>query len=554
MSDKIEKIVKSVCCTFVVLVLVSLALFFGRLFCDLFLFNRTFENREWSSIEISPSGLLPDSIENDPNIEKHSAVRGSIPFGRNDLLLVRLGAIDYFVQRMPDRVSVVSSRYFTKGAVDSIYFDEGRGLIVYSFVRGKYAKKTGEQLELFAGPEGISDKPSKELGRFYEPLSNFVQYPDLLFTFDRKLCRFFRMDFKERKVTKGPEMSKDKRIRPIQIGELRKGGDTDRDLFYHCWFNEPMRLKNPEGDKKDLVSIGILESPWKVQYGLVLDESGYIFLLDSRTLEIVRQAGYLPAPETFFNTGDSVRPRDLLGFTVEPVSIKPDGQYCGMAISSLSREGTSVAVAVFDKDGRLIKKENTAIAFPPSQERFGSNIYDSKMSTSEAVFWGRPWSPFVTVIRYLLENLQGPVLSAATFVTADSFEAKSGHSALFVLPNSFIGMKGRQADETLRYKILMGLALVLPSIILIIFLVKAINRDAKERGLPEKEKQWWIVGVVCLGIVGYISYRLCREEVGLVTCQNCGKGRRVDSETCHRCGNGWVVPELQEPLWRVKDS
>jgi hypothetical protein len=564
MKNSIYKLLKPLSCTFVVLFTLSLPLFWGRFVCDAFLFKRipvkrSSSFRERGLINISPSGLLPPEIENDPNVAWHSSIVGGTTY---IMPQVMLGIFDYFWQRTSSDF-MVSSQYYNKG-LDSLVFDKNSGLIVYSFreaIRSKDGKnflRMSEPNELFAGPDGVADKPSKELGRFFSPLTNRIEFPQSLFTYDSKTRRFFKIDFKEQKVFKGPELQKDTGIRPVQIGWQRK---FPSGILSGCWLQEPQKSVEQDSNVpaetgiKNYEYIRIQSYPPAGPYMPFLDENGNIFLVDRLTLDIAKKAGRLPVPDTFFGSPNTVRPKDLLDFRFEFVSIKPDGQYRGMIVSSLSREGTSMAVAVFDKDGNLIKKENTGIDSLYYQGRFfprGQGY--GWMPSSKAIFWARPWSPFVTVIRYLLENLQGPALSMAAFFTADSFDAAAGDNALFFLPNSFIAMKARHFGESFGWKLSTGLFLILPSIILSTFLAGVVIRDAKKRGMTKNEKLSWTIAVFCLGIAGYISYRLCRPQVGLVTCLNCGKTRRVDMVTCHRCGSDWYVPELQDPGWQVADK
>ena len=55
------------------------------------------------------------------------------------------------------------------------------------------------------------------------------------------------------------------------------------------------------------------------------------------------------------------------------------------------------------------------------------------------------------------------------------------------------------------------------------------------------------------GLVGYITYRLTRSKMVLVTCENCGRMRRCDMELCHRCASEWEAVQLVKPTWRVID-
>jgi hypothetical protein len=157
----------------------------------------------------------------------------------------------------------------------------------------------------------------------------------------------------------------------------------------------------------------------------------------------------------------------------------------------------------------------------------------------------------MTIGKFLLENLHPPILSLASYFTAGSIEAASGHRAMFLLPNSFIAMKGRDARENIAARFLSALLLMSPSIALAILLAWRIGRDAAIVGLPRKIRRFWTLGTIAFGLAGYITYRLTRPKVTLVTCANCGKLRRPDMETCHRCGSKWDVPELTPPAWRV---
>ncbi len=563
MNGLTYKLLKSFAAGFVALLLLSTALFWGRFYCDEYLYGRMAQKSTCKGATINPSGILPAEIENDPNVAITSEFYGRIQLD-SVVIITRSGMANYFEQRVPEgRLMFSFFEYENKGDT-ALYFDKNSGLIVYHFVQVRKNddnKTKREKIKLFAGPEGVSEKPAKELGRFYSPLRMQLEYGRVVpKTYDKKIRRFFKFDFDKREVTKGPETDKNSNFRPIQIGRLSKGG-----TLLDFWWSEPkieIKKEDKEAEKGYWTShepIGIRFYPSGGQYVPVLDERGLIFIVDRETLKIAGEGGYLAAPMSFFGSGNVARPKDLLAFEIEPVAIMPDGEYLGMGVAALSRDGASMAVAVFDKEGKLIKKANTSDGYFSYRDYDGDGIFESrrftiKMDSSKAVFWGLPWSPFVTSLRFLLENLQGPALSIASFFTADSFESSSGHRALFFVTNSFIGMKGRQAGVSFAWKYFSGLLLISPTIILSVLLAWSVKKDALIRGLSKKEKLCWIAGVLCFGLAGYISYRLCRKEAGLINCQNCGMSRRVDMDICHRCGSSWLVPELQDPGWRVRDS
>jgi hypothetical protein len=582
MKDLTYTLLKSFAAGFAALLLLSTALFWGRFYCDRYLYGRMAQQSTCRSATISPSGILPAEIEKDPNVDIASSFHG---YTEPDAAVIRtrLGIVDYFERRVPEARFMLSFYEYVNNGKTDLYFDKKSGLIVYQSERAKKTndnKTEREEIKLYAGPEGISEKPTKELGRFYSPVR--MQKEPIIYhsrdemqteyvravpiTYDKKLRRFFKIDFDKREVKKGPEIDKNINFRPIQIGQPRKG-----EYLLSFWWSEPMIEIKREDKNEAEKRYGKIQKrivtrfyPPGGQYVPFLDERGLIFLVDRDTLEIAGEGGYLPAPMSYFGSGKAARPnvarpKDLLAFMIEPVAIKPDGKYLGMGAAALSRDGASITVAVFDKEGKLLKMTNTVDGYFSYRDYDGDGIIESEryitqMDSSKAVFWGQPGSPLATVLRYLIENLQGPALNIASFFTADSFEASSGHRALFLVTNSFIGMKGRQAGVSFSWKFFGGLLLIAPSIILSVLLAWSVKRDALTKGLCKKERLCWIAGVLCFGLAGYISYRLCCKQAGLINCRNCGMSRRVDMDVCHRCGGSWLVPELEDPGWRVRDN
>jgi hypothetical protein len=159
-----------------------------------------------------------------------------------------------------------------------------------------------------------------------------------------------------------------------------------------------------------------------------------------------------------------------------------------------------------------------------------------------------------TVSKYLAETIHPPILSFGSFYTAYGIDAAAGHRALFLLPNSFIAMQGRIDYGNFMTRLLSALWFMLPSIIFSIWLATRVNKNAVIVGLSENARLYWILGTLGFGLVAYITYRLTRPRITLITCQNCGKMRRPDMDRCHRCNSKWFVPELVPPAWRVLDG
>jgi hypothetical protein len=172
----------------------------------------------------------------------------------------------------------------------------------------------------------------------------------------------------------------------------------------------------------------------------------------------------------------------------------------------------------------------------------------------KAVYFRPSWESVFTIGKYLVEELHPPVLSLASFYTAHSFEAASGHRALFLLPNSFIARWGRNKYQNFAERFLVALWWITPSIIFSIWLAMRINKNAVLVGLSRNARLYWMIGTLGFGLAAYITYRLTRPKITLVTCQNCGKMRRPDMDRCHRCKSAWLVPELTPPAWRVLDG
>jgi hypothetical protein len=145
------------------------------------------------------------------------------------------------------------------------------------------------------------------------------------------------------------------------------------------------------------------------------------------------------------------------------------------------------------------------------------------------------------------------VFEIASYLCGDIIEASAGHRALFILPNSFVGMLGRGTDGKFLAQQVLALVLMGPSLILSVWLAWKVRKDAKLTGLSSRAGKWWIGGTIAFGLPAYITYRLTRHKEVLVTCQNCGMLRRPDMETCHRCGSKWEMPDLTPPNWRIFD-
>lgn len=397
----------------------------------------------------------------------------------------------------------VRHRCLTEGA----YFDENLGQFVHYKIR-KQDEHWIKDIIAYAGPDGFSKTPDESLGRFSgrfikEDPSRSAQ----TVIFDQKLRRFFQLNFVKQLVVKGDELAPDGQHNPVQIDRIQKMPDA-------IDFNISA--------KKFQSMTGF--SHWGNSI-LILDETGRIDKLDRKTLKFIGHAGYLHLPD--YRPNIKVPVKNLSAYKVIPLFT--DDKYSGMAVTNIGLDLLILKTVFFDKDGRATNKRPHLgiIGF----DRMGGLLY--------------------MVSRYLLENLHPPILSIAAFYTADSFDAISAQQALFVNTNSFIGMFGRDKGNSHILRFFATLFFISPSILLSVFLSWRVGRNATAVGLSKTARRYWRIGVICLSLPAYITYRLTCPKIRMVTCPNCGNLRRPDMQTCHHCNSPWHIPELAPPTWRV---
>lgn len=352
---------------FMVLVLMAIPLFWGRYLCDLLLTSHI--PQEVRHINIEPSGLAPQ-IENDPNVVEPSFVTASFskPTVKEFLLAYNSFSqiwdiIDPFYD---ERRGPSTDIYKYNGrSGEYLYFDKGTGLFVCRtrmWRLHRHGSSGSGSVKLYAGPEGISQTPETNLGRFPSPIAQY-EHPMFMVVYDRQLRRFFAIDFRARTVEQGLEL-KNPADSPIEIGSA-----IDSEGCSVRWTPPQKRLQYPHPEQKDRLMTRTRPLITRYQYStrqagdfaLVLDRSGRIDLLDRKTLELIRPAGYLPHPQTIW--GINRFPTHLRAYEAMPLEIGYPRQYAGMVVGSLSRQGTSMAVAVFDKEGNRIKTAQSKSSF-----------------------------------------------------------------------------------------------------------------------------------------------------------------------------------------------
>ena len=554
-------IVRVLATGFVVLTLLSIPLFWLRFLCRVSLSERM----PVRNVSIEPSGYISPETDEDPNLTHRSRVSATM---RPELCMFLLGIVDYVSSRssMPGNSNV----YVARSKENWAYFDEKSGQIIYRYTDAETMpdnSRLRRQVQYHIGPEGVSEIPDEALGRFVEPIidrswvdrESSRNKPGDLILYDCKLRQFFRIDFDRPQVIKGLEVSDDILYDPIRIGLLEKN------QFYLDLDWLPPRMETSgyryRTGRYGLQTGAVIQSAQHHNAGphlLVLDRSGRIDLLDKEKLQFVGAAGRLPQPATLFGDENSTMPDNMLSYQVKPLYLgaqidpnerqgrgepEPDPnslRYAGAYAACVSRDGTELVVATFDDEGHTKSRIS------------GGRRRDS--SADEMAYFGTAWAPATTVGKYLTESLHPPILSVASCLTASAFEAGAGHRALFLLPNSFVAMNARDNRGRFDARLIATLMLISPSIILAAWLACRVAKDAAAVGLSKNIRSFWALLTLAFGLTGYVTYRLTRPTITLVTCANCGKLRRPDTDTCHHCKSKWQVPELVPPTWRVLDS
>lgn len=422
---------------------------------------------------------------------------------------------------------------------DVLRYDPSLGLFVYQ--RSAKGAADAEVITKYAGPEGIADKLDRQLGRFVSPVVDVIRKGTQV-VYDPGLKRFFAIEWDAETpgVRKGPELSKDAMDRdPVQVGAIWKNSDL-------------IRVNLPSRQSLD---------PWRVPYWradhvLVLDASGRIDRVDLRTLDYAGFAGRLSSPLPPIGSAGTARPMDLTAYGVYGFEIAWDDPptqwgYGGCAVLSLARDGLALRLEYFDPNGQTAAVGATA-ATAYDDPRAGVVRLGRPVDSAKAAYFLLPGARGLTWMKLLLENLHPPVLVLASYFGGSHFEATSGYRSIFLLPDSFVAMvaRGCRGEEAWK-RFFWLLGYMLPGLALLGGLSVKLNRDAVQMGMPRNVRKAWILATIFLGLPAYVAYRMTRPKGSLVTCSNCGQGRRSDQDKCHRCSSVWEVPELTPPTWRV---
>jgi hypothetical protein len=531
----------------VVIILISLGLFWARWFCALERADLLPEADREAMVAL-PLSLSWTQAGEDPNVRTPRYLAAQmVPRPLSVTCLLGLGAVQYVEQHRPGGLCSDVYRWNSQPeGTTSVHYDRSLGLIVYQGTE-KEPRADGTQafrrFTYYAGPEGISRGPDEKLGRFRSPVADrSVLQPQIVY--DRVLRRFFAIEWSEQTVRKGPALLPDDAHQPVQIRTLWRDPVT-LDLLPR------VAPRETQGDKSILLG-AFFSTEDRL---LVLDASGRIDLLNSQTLEFAGVAGRLASPTPLFGFPRPTRPGDVISYTACPIGISRGkaGQgrtYAGCAVATVSREATGLRLDVYDANGKSVGSND--MAFRPYVEIANDKITRGRaIPSTRAAYSDLPGAEVLTLTKFALESLHAPIFLLASYLAGPNLAATAGYRSLLLLPDSFVAMSARDAHAGRVERASRAFFLALPALLLALLLAWRVTRDGARLGLSKNTRAVWVAGTVVFGLPAYITYRLTRPRIALVTCANCGVGRRPDREKCHRCGSPWVVPELVPPAWRV---
>ena len=462
----------------ITLVLLSVTFFGIRKITDNVAFTFVWPLFEHSKVKM-PSRLT-DDLDKQPETVEPSSLR--VKFGAGNIYSTGFGIYKESKRIAPYFQTYTSDFQTTKNSGQLIYFDPQTGLFVYS----NYKKTTinhkdtwNKDIIAYAGPKGVSETPSKSLGRFFSPIASIVKERydlepglsadknlpekrrrrqkkwatrfkhDRFIVYDSNQNCFCKINFDTGEVIKGPKLSSTETIEPVQINWIGKEimrlqwsppmieveKEVDEVVFGGKGPGLPgtheskrIRIRREHQIHPEAQAIRLTVP--RDLFFLILDKTGNIFKLDLNTLVLTERLGHLPTSFGRYNPGVSDSINHLFGYQALAV-IKQEQdqtQYKGLVTASVDRDTWRVAISVFDEKG--IVRQNRIFYFIDTLEN-------------------QPGGLLYMVTKYLVENLQPALFGLASYASENSFEATAGHRALFFLPNSFVAMFARDNDAPL---------------------------------------------------------------------------------------------------------
>ena len=298
----------------------------------------------------------------------------------------------------------------------------------------------------------------------------------------------------------------------------RSGAETTDDLMKE----DQQQLQNVQHKRLTAFEPGVFEPHYHHARYMLLNDRGDIYLFNQQTLTLGQKVGVLPicgSPPT--NNPDELLAYEATGFVF-------NGQYVGCVATSLSRDMTEMAIARYDATGHR------------SFEKTMMRTLDDHQGGRAAL-----------LAKGFIEQLHPWSLSVLSTVLGPQCKTIRGYRGLFVRPNSKAVSLANDPTLTIQLRIFQVFGWLIPALVLGLTLGLLMMKDARRIGLPRSCGTTWRWAGILLGLAGYITYRVTRPKVSLVTCENCGKPRRADRDRCHLCNSDWDVAELRVPSWRI---
>ncbi len=444
-----------------------------------------------------------------------------------------------------------NDKLFRLKKIGRVYFAEEKGLFVFERIPDlRTSPPETETSVTYFGPKGAGETPSSALGGFAEPISTAEPLGTQLIIYDRHTSCFYRLNMSETSVTQGPKLTDN--LEYMQLSGIEKNPG-----IVELHWQPPQVYTEESSDQQEENSASARKIPKIIPLPMnsplrggsywgafipVLKGDGTIEKLDVETLKITGTLGHLVGD----NKITIVTPRNLLAYNVKPLVY--NGEYKGLAVGGLGRNLNQAAIVLFDEGGAITKIEEN-----PDQTRFRPDSLTASYVDLTADIWHRPGGPLYKVTKFLAETLSPLAVNMVSCYTAGKFEAISSRRALFFLSDTYTAQTVLRDDNELTAG-LQVIGLSLPAGLLGLFLAWRVSKNARQVGLSRNMQTFWIIMVIFFGIPAYITYRLTRPEMVLVSCRNCGQMRRPDQELCHQCKSPWAIPELVPPAWRVREG
>jgi len=206
-----------ICSTgFLTFLIFSVLLFGARNLVEIFLWDIIPNNPEL----VVRSPILEPGL--DPNLEivRHACIIAQMNKDKVYKTSFAFIDIEHYLRRF--KVYDNPNGDLCLGNDSRLWYDTSKGLYyVYEWLPDEKEKPVQkEPVITYFGPKGAGEKPSRNLGRFHDPMASVMWAGRSIIVYDRHQPYFYRVDIKEHKVTKGPKLVNEARY--IQLSRMEK--------------------------------------------------------------------------------------------------------------------------------------------------------------------------------------------------------------------------------------------------------------------------------------------------------------------------------------------